>query len=229
MASALGCEHAVAERSSRRGVLEAASGSRPEAARPRPWHLRGARPGPSRTPWCSRRSLRRGRGRAGAGQLRGGPPSRDRSRAEPGPPTTAKRGRAAPRGARARTRVPRLRGAGGRDDAVRGARGNRRRTRARRRGRTAMKRRPSVAARALMLTVRGWRMISTRLPSHCRFYPSCSAYALEALGEHGAARGSWLALRRLGRCHPWHAGGFDPVPPASNKRSPVAAGPAVPS
>ncbi len=46
----------------------------------------------------------------------------------------------------------------------------------------------------------------------CRYYPSCSAYALRAVEVHGAARGSWLALRRLLRCHPWAAGGYDPVP-----------------
>lgn len=48
----------------------------------------------------------------------------------------------------------------------------------------------------------------------CRFHPSCSAYALEAVQTHGAGRGSWYAVRRLGRCHPWAAGGHDPVPPA---------------
>ncbi|MFC6148536.1 MULTISPECIES: membrane protein insertion efficiency factor YidD [Mumia] len=52
----------------------------------------------------------------------------------------------------------------------------------------------------------------------CRYYPSCSAYALAAVEEHGAARGSWLAARRLARCHPWAAGGLDPVPPRSAAR-----------
>jgi putative membrane protein insertion efficiency factor len=56
--------------------------------------------------------------------------------------------------------------------------------------------------------------ISPWLGSHCRFYPSCSQYALEAVREHGSARGGWLALRRLLRCHPFHSGGYDPVPHA---------------
>ncbi len=79
--------------------------------------------------------------------------------------------------------------------------------------------RPTVAARVAALPVRGWRVFSTRMPSHCRFYPSCSAYALEALERHGAARGTLLAVRRIGRCHPWNPGGVDPVPaPRSRPR-----------
>ena len=58
------------------------------------------------------------------------------------------------------------------------------------------------------------RAISPALPARCRFYPSCSAYAAEAIARHGAARGSWLAVRRLVKCAPWHPGGVDLVPPA---------------
>jgi uncharacterized protein len=56
------------------------------------------------------------------------------------------------------------------------------------------------------------RAISPALPARCRFYPTCSAYAAQAIERHGAARGSWLALRRLVKCAPWHPGGVDLVP-----------------
>ena len=56
------------------------------------------------------------------------------------------------------------------------------------------------------------------LGAQCRFEPSCSCYALDALGAHGAARGAWLAGRRILRCNPWHPGGHDPVPPAAGNR-----------
>lgn len=57
------------------------------------------------------------------------------------------------------------------------------------------------------------KAISPWTPPSCRFHPTCSSYALEAIETHGAARGSWLAIRRLGRCHPWGGQGYDPVPP----------------
>jgi hypothetical protein len=55
------------------------------------------------------------------------------------------------------------------------------------------------------------------LGGHCRFYPTCSNYALDALRRHGAARGGWLTLGRILRCHPWHPGGLDPVPEPPNR------------
>lgn len=67
--------------------------------------------------------------------------------------------------------------------------------------------------RLLLLLIRGYRrLLSPLLPPSCRFHPSCSRYALEAIHRHGALKGSWLAVRRLARCHPFNAGGFDPVP-----------------
>ena len=64
-----------------------------------------------------------------------------------------------------------------------------------------------------ILLVRAYQVgISPLLPASCRYYPSCSMYAIEALERHGAARGAWLAARRVLRCHPFRAGGFDPVP-----------------
>lgn len=75
--------------------------------------------------------------------------------------------------------------------------------------------RPSVAARLLMALISAYRrFISPLLGARCRFYPSCSAYGLEAVRVHGALRGSWLAVRRIGRCQPFNPGGVDPVPPA---------------
>jgi uncharacterized protein len=71
----------------------------------------------------------------------------------------------------------------------------------------------SAAGRLLVMLLTGYRrFVSPLLGPRCRFYPSCSAYALEAVQVHGALRGSWLAMRRLSRCHPFHPGGLDPVP-----------------
>jgi putative membrane protein insertion efficiency factor len=73
----------------------------------------------------------------------------------------------------------------------------------------------------LLLLLRGYQlMISPMLGQNCRFYPTCSSYAMEAIRLHGAARGSWLAARRLSHCHPWHDGGVDPVPPVAGKKTP---------
>jgi putative membrane protein insertion efficiency factor len=65
----------------------------------------------------------------------------------------------------------------------------------------------------LLLLLRAYQLgISPFLGQKCRFYPSCSNYAIEAIREHGAAKGSLLSAKRLCKCHPWHPGGFDPVP-----------------
>jgi len=79
--------------------------------------------------------------------------------------------------------------------------------------------RPSAGARLIMVGITGYqRFISPLLGPHCRFAPSCSAYALEAVRRHGGLRGSWLAVRRIARCHPFNPGGYDPVPPATGRR-----------
>jgi putative membrane protein insertion efficiency factor len=68
-------------------------------------------------------------------------------------------------------------------------------------------------ARLLVLLVRGYQVaLSPFLGGQCRYFPTCSAFAIEALERHGALRGAWMAARRIGRCHPFRPGGFDPVP-----------------
>jgi putative membrane protein insertion efficiency factor len=90
--------------------------------------------------------------------------------------------------------------------------------------------RPSAAARVLVAVITGYRrFVSPMFPPRCRFLPSCSAYALEAVQSHGAARGCWLAARRLSRCHPFHAGGLDPVPTGREPVPPPGDSPALPT
>lgn len=74
-------------------------------------------------------------------------------------------------------------------------------------------RRTPVTAWPLLLLVRGYQVtLRPFVGGHCRFHPTCSDYAIEALRTHGALRGGWLTVRRLARCHPWGGCGFDPVP-----------------
>lgn len=81
-------------------------------------------------------------------------------------------------------------------------------------GRTERSLGKSGAAVALRALLHGYRLVvSPLLPRACRFYPSCSKFALEALSEHGAVGGARLTVARVARCHPWNPGGYDPVPP----------------
>ncbi|WP_054941516.1 membrane protein insertion efficiency factor YidD [Paenibacillus ihuae] len=72
--------------------------------------------------------------------------------------------------------------------------------------------------RTVQAPIRVYRkFISPLKPATCRFYPTCSAYALEAIEVHGPVKGSWLAAKRIARCHPFHPGGLDPVPPRDDQ------------
>ena len=74
---------------------------------------------------------------------------------------------------------------------------------------------------AFLIRLYQWTL-SPLLGPRCRFHPSCSQYALEALERFGLVRGGWLALRRIGRCHPFHPGGYDPVPDGAAQKGPAA-------
>lgn len=76
---------------------------------------------------------------------------------------------------------------------------------------------PRPIARALLAAVKLYRALPRSRPPSCRFDPTCSQYALDAVRAWGAARGSWLALRRICRCHPWGGWGYDPVPQRSDR------------
>ena len=74
--------------------------------------------------------------------------------------------------------------------------------------------RPGIAARGCIALVRAYQVTLSRITGgHCRFHPSCSHYSIDAFRTHGAARGAWLTVRRIARCHPWGGQGDDPVPP----------------
>lgn len=79
-----------------------------------------------------------------------------------------------------------------------------------------------MIGRLLIATVRGYRRwLSPLKPPVCRFAPTCSEYAIEALTRHGALRGSWLTTRRICRCHPWGGHGYDPVPGSGEPAAPA--------
>lgn len=80
----------------------------------------------------------------------------------------------------------------------------------------------SLPARGLLRTINLYQRLTAHRPSPCRYIPTCSEYAREALEEHGAARGTWLTGRRLARCHPFGGFGFDPVPARAASTEPAA-------
>lgn len=80
----------------------------------------------------------------------------------------------------------------------------------------------SLPARLMIWAIRGYQLtLSAFLGRQCRFLPTCSEYAREAVAEFGAIRGGWLAVRRIGRCHPWGRSGYDPVPPKTPENADV--------
>jgi putative membrane protein insertion efficiency factor len=86
-----------------------------------------------------------------------------------------------------------------------------------------MSARPSLAARAGVRAIRAYQVVMAGSTPRCRFAPTCSEYTREAIEAHGFGRGTWMGIKRVGRCHPWHPGGHDPVPRPSNARRAVPA------
>jgi putative membrane protein insertion efficiency factor len=87
-------------------------------------------------------------------------------------------------------------------------------------------RRPGLVARLLLAGIGAYRrFLSPLLGANCRYEPSCSVYGQEAIATHGAVRGAWLAIKRIGRCHPFHEGGYDPVPVVSTATTSDQSGP----
>jgi hypothetical protein len=73
--------------------------------------------------------------------------------------------------------------------------------------------------RLLVIAIRAYQLLTSWAPGTCRYGPTCSAYAIQAIQAHGVLWGSLLAARRIGRCHPWHEGGYDPVPAVRPRRA----------
>jgi putative membrane protein insertion efficiency factor len=69
----------------------------------------------------------------------------------------------------------------------------------------------STSARAGIKAIRGYQAVTRGMPARCRFAPSCSEYTAEAIERFGLGRGTWMGMKRIARCHPWHPGGYDPV------------------